>query len=114
MLHKQFHKPLARTTGVCASQALQSFGAHKSAGSGFAAVTSHTPNHSGTKIAVQNDAQRANQAIFMSVYHWGIHGWVPYILLALSLGVVSFRWGMPPAALALGAPGPAAWDHLCY
>jgi len=51
----------------------------------------------GTKIAVQNDAQRANQAIFMSVYHWGIHGWVPYILLALSLGIVSFRWGMPPA-----------------
>mgnify|MGYP006120658223 CR=1 FL=1 len=28
--------------------------------------------------------------------HWGIHGWVPYILLALTLGVVSFRWGLPP------------------
>jgi len=23
------------------------------------------------------------QAIFLSVYHWGIHGWVPYILVAL-------------------------------
>jgi choline-glycine betaine transporter len=48
-----------------------------------------------TKTSVENDAQRAQQAIFMAVYHWGIHGWVPYILLALLVGVVSFRWGMP-------------------
>jgi choline-glycine betaine transporter len=48
-----------------------------------------------TKVAVQNDAQRAQQAIFMAVYHWGIHGWVPYILLALLIGIVSYRWGMP-------------------
>jgi len=47
------------------------------------------------KTPVDNDAQRAQQAIFMAVYHWGIHGWVPYILLALLMGVVSFRWGMP-------------------
>jgi choline-glycine betaine transporter len=47
------------------------------------------------KTNVDNDAQRAQQAIFMAVYHWGIHGWVPYILLALLIGVVSFRWGMP-------------------
>jgi choline-glycine betaine transporter len=50
----------------------------------------------GTKTGVENDSMRAMQAIFMTVYHWGIHGWVPYILLALVLGVVSFRWGMPP------------------
>jgi len=47
------------------------------------------------KTNVDNDAQRAQQAIFMAVYHWGIHGWVPYVLLALLMGVVSFRWGMP-------------------
>jgi len=47
------------------------------------------------KTAVTTDAQRANQAIFMTVYHWGIHGWVPYILVALCAGIVSFRWGMP-------------------
>ena len=29
-----------------------------------------------TKTAVTNDAQRAQQAIFQTVYHWGIHGWV--------------------------------------
>lgn len=48
-----------------------------------------------TKTSVDNDAQRAQQAIFMAVYHWGIHGWVPYILLALLIGVVSFRWSLP-------------------
>jgi len=47
------------------------------------------------KTSVDNDAQRAQQAIFMAVYHWGIHGWVPYILLALLIGVVSFRWSLP-------------------
>ena len=40
------------------------------------------------KTPVDTDAQRAQQAIFMAVYHWGIHGWVPYVLLALLLGVV--------------------------
>ena len=29
-----------------------------------------------TKTGVENDAQRAQQAIFQAVYHWGIHGWV--------------------------------------
>ena len=48
-----------------------------------------------TKVSIDNDANRAQQAIFMAVYHWGIHGWVPYILLALTVGIVSFRWGMP-------------------
>jgi choline-glycine betaine transporter len=47
------------------------------------------------KVNTQTDAMRAQQAIFMAVYHWGIHGWVPYILLALLVGVVSFRWGLP-------------------
>ena len=48
-----------------------------------------------TKTSTETDALRAQQAIFMAVYHWGIHGWVPYILLALLVGLVSFRWGMP-------------------
>jgi len=47
------------------------------------------------KVSVDNDAMRAQQAVFMAVYHWGVHGWVPYILTALVCGVVSFRWGMP-------------------
>ena len=26
------------------------------------------------KLGIDNDAQRAQQAIFMAVYHWGVHG----------------------------------------
>jgi len=48
-----------------------------------------------TKAGVENDAQRAQQAVFMAIYHWGIHGWVPYILLALLAATTSFRWNMP-------------------
>mmetsp|Transcript_3757 Transcript_3757/g.11598 ORF Transcript_3757/g.11598 Transcript_3757/m.11598 type:complete len:986 (+) Transcript_3757:94-3051(+) len=47
------------------------------------------------KVALPTDAHRAQQAIFMAIYHWGIHGWVPYILVALVCAIVSFRWGMP-------------------
>ena len=47
------------------------------------------------KTNVDTDAQRAQQAIFMACFHWGVHGWAPYILLALLVGVVSFRWGLP-------------------
>ena len=54
-----------------------------------------SPWYAHTKVNVDNDSQRAQQAIFMAVYHWGIHGWVPYILLALLVGLVSYRWGLP-------------------
>jgi choline-glycine betaine transporter len=47
------------------------------------------------KTGTENDAHLAQQAIFMAIYHWGIHGWVPYILLALLAGITSFRWGLP-------------------
>lgn len=47
------------------------------------------------KMALASDSMRAQQAIFLTIYHWGIHGWVPYILVALVCSIVSFRWGMP-------------------
>ena len=47
------------------------------------------------KVPFQNDDQRAQQAIFVVLYHWGFHAWSCYILVALTLGFVSFRWDMP-------------------
>ena len=47
------------------------------------------------KVPFQNDDQRAQQAIFMTLYHWGVHAWGCYILVALLLGFVAFRWDMP-------------------
>ena len=42
-----------------------------------------------------NDDQRAQQALFITIFHWGLHGWAPYITVALCLGLVCFRQGRP-------------------
>ena len=47
------------------------------------------------KVPFQNDDQRAQQALFVVLYHWGFHAWGCYILVALLLGFVAFRWDMP-------------------
>ena len=47
------------------------------------------------KLPFDNDDQRAQQAIFITLFHWGIHGWVVYIINAVLLGIVGYRWNMP-------------------
>ena len=47
------------------------------------------------KTPWQNDDQFAQQALFVTLYHWGLHAWGCYILVALTLGVVAHRWDMP-------------------
>jgi choline-glycine betaine transporter len=42
-----------------------------------------------------NDDQRAQQAMFMTLFHWGFHGWAPYIAVALAVGLCCFRRGNP-------------------
>ena len=41
------------------------------------------------------DNERAQQALLQTFYHWGFHAWSPYITVALTLGLVSYRWNMP-------------------
>ena len=40
------------------------------------------------KIPFDNDDQRAQKAIFITLIHWGLHAWIPYVTVALTLGVV--------------------------
>ena len=40
------------------------------------------------KLAFDNDDQRAQQAMFITLFHWGIHAWVVYIIMAILLGFV--------------------------
>ena len=47
------------------------------------------------KIPFDNDDQRAQQAIFITLFHWGLHAWIPYVTVALTLGVVCYRQGRP-------------------
>lgn len=44
---------------------------------------------------VPTDNERAQQALLQTFYHWGFHAWAPYITVALTLGLVSYRWNMP-------------------
>ena len=44
------------------------------------------------KIPYSNDDQFAQQAIFITLYHWGLHAWSCYILVALTLGFVAYRY----------------------
>ena len=47
------------------------------------------------KIPFDNDDQRAQQAILITLFHWGLHAWIPYVTVALTLGVVCYRQGRP-------------------
>merc|ERR1719163_1437954 len=47
------------------------------------------------KTPWQNDDQFAQQALFVTLYHWGFHAWGCYILVALTLAFVAHRWDMP-------------------
>ena len=49
------------------------------------------------KVPWSNDDGRAQQAIFITLFHWGLHGWVPYVLFAVNIGVVCHRNGYPIA-----------------
>lgn len=41
------------------------------------------------------DNTAAQIAINITLYHWGIHGWIVYCLVGLLLGLVSYREGLP-------------------
>mmetsp|Transcript_11529 Transcript_11529/g.31111 ORF Transcript_11529/g.31111 Transcript_11529/m.31111 type:complete len:820 (-) Transcript_11529:328-2787(-) len=47
------------------------------------------------KTPVDNDDQRAQQALTVTLFHWGIHGYVPYVVTALAMGLPAYRWGLP-------------------
>ena len=38
-----------------------------------------------------SDNQRAQDAINITFFHWGIHGWIVYVIIGLVLGFVCYR-----------------------
>ena len=42
-----------------------------------------------------NDDGRAQQAMTITFFHWGVHAWSCYIVAALVLAFVSYRWNKP-------------------
>ena len=41
-----------------------------------------------------SDNQRAQDAINVTFFHWGIHGWIVYVIVGLLLGFVCYRKGL--------------------
>ncbi|KAM7432094.1 hypothetical protein ABFA07_017451 [Porites harrisoni] len=42
-----------------------------------------------------SDNQRAQDAINVTLFHWGIHGWIVYVVVGLLLAFVGYRKGLP-------------------
>jgi len=42
-----------------------------------------------------NDNVRAQDAINLTLFHWGIHGWIVYVIIGLLLAFLSYRRGLP-------------------
>ncbi|XP_001640384.2 glycine betaine transporter 1 [Nematostella vectensis] len=42
-----------------------------------------------------SDNQRVQDAINVTLFHWGIHGWIVYTMIGLLLGFLSYRYNMP-------------------
>ena len=47
------------------------------------------------RSADMNDGDRANYALMQTYFHWGIHGWIPYVLIGALLAIMSYRRGLP-------------------
>lgn len=52
-------------------------------------------NTHASKIPFVNDDQRAQMAMMMSNYQTGLHGWVPYVIVGLLLGITTYRQNKP-------------------
>ncbi len=42
-----------------------------------------------------NDNQRAQDALNLTLFHWGVHGWIVYVMIGLLLAFVAYRWDLP-------------------
>lgn len=42
-----------------------------------------------------NENRRALNALNTTMYHWGVHAWIVYAIIGISLGFLSYRKGLP-------------------
>jgi len=63
---------------------------------GVTEPTSYYVGYSGNRYQEgTTDSEQAQWAITLSVFHWGLHGWVPYCIVALTLGFAGYRQEKP-------------------
>eukprot|EP01051_Picozoa_sp_SAG22_P013774 SAG22_NODE_1583_length_4063_cov_6.137487_2_plen_906_part_00 len=54
----------------------------------------HLNSHRFAAAGYHNDNEKAQYAIDLTIYHWGLHGFIVYTLVAVVLGFVSFKKGL--------------------
>ena len=42
-----------------------------------------------------SDNQRAQDAMNLTFFHWGLHAWIVYVIVGLLLAFVAFRQDLP-------------------
>merc|ERR1719436_1227553 len=42
-----------------------------------------------------NDNTRAEHAMMVTFFHWGLHGWIPYVVLGALVALLTYRRGFP-------------------
>lgn len=57
-----------------------------------------------TRWNALNDNERAQHALMITVFHWGVHGWIPYTTIGAILAVVGYRRGYPMTIRACFVP----------
>ena len=48
-----------------------------------------------TRDKYMPDNEIAQWAINLTYFHWGVHGWVVYVMVGMIMGFMSFRKGLP-------------------
>lgn len=43
----------------------------------------------------KTELERIQDGMNLTMFHWGIHGWIVYAIVALNISIVSYRWGLP-------------------
>mmetsp|Transcript_66932 Transcript_66932/g.145453 ORF Transcript_66932/g.145453 Transcript_66932/m.145453 type:complete len:757 (+) Transcript_66932:80-2350(+) len=44
-----------------------------------------------------NDNTRAEHALMVTWFHWGLHGWIPYVVVGATVALLHYRRGFPMA-----------------
>jgi len=82
---------------------------------GVAEPTAYFTNWWGTPFNVEPYTEQARSlAMGATIFHWGIHGWAIYAIVALSLAFFAFNKGLPLSIRSVFYPifGDRAWGWL--
>ena len=53
-----------------------------------------SPDGTAPRYGGFTDNDRALHALMVTYFHWGVHGWVPYVVIGALLGLMAHRRGL--------------------